>query len=483
MTETNRMRLLKVKEVTIGTTPASPAMQTMRVTGEDLDFALSYNGSNEMTSDRLLTDVFPTDAAGQGTINFELSYGTWDDEIAAVMMNDWVNTTTHFNVTADSSITDAGTVANTYAVASGGASYVLGHVVQASGFTNAANNQSFRVASSTATTVVGTSLSLTAETVPPAGARLKVIGFEGVSGDITATSTGLASTTLNFTTLGLTVGQAIKIGGTTVGQQFATAALNTYARITAITATALTLDNRPTGWATDSGTGKTIRCYVGDYVRNGTTKAGFSIEKGWLGQNTPTYELFKGVMYDQMTLSFDRNSSSAPGGQFRVVAFDSVISNTSTAGSVLAASTSKIMSAVVGMGRLSEAGAALASPNFAQSIQITVGNNLRTIKELGTLGALQGNFGDADVSINLSVYYGDKTLKEKVRNGTETSLFWPITKDNQAYVFSAPRLKPTTAPTSAGSRNQDVVIPVSLTAMKDSATSTHLQIDRFAFVA
>ncbi|TGV23899.1 hypothetical protein EN811_31160, partial [bacterium M00.F.Ca.ET.168.01.1.1] len=86
---------------------------------------------------------------------------------------------------------------------------------------------------------------ITDEAAPAAAARMKVVGFQGSSGDITATSTGIGSTTLDFTTLGLTVGQWIKIGGIAAGEQFATAALNTFARITAIAANALTLDNLP----------------------------------------------------------------------------------------------------------------------------------------------------------------------------------------------------------------------------------------------
>src|SRR6185295_9915476 len=98
---------------------------------------------------------------------------------------------------------------------------------KAEGFTNAANNQLFRVASSSATTIVGTALSLTAETAPPGTAKLKVVGFQGAAADLVATSTGLTSTLLNFTTLGLSVGRWIKIGGTATADKFVPAAATT----------------------------------------------------------------------------------------------------------------------------------------------------------------------------------------------------------------------------------------------------------------
>jgi hypothetical protein len=36
------------------------------------------------------------------------------------------------------------------------------------------------------------------------------------------------------------------------------------------TVLALTLDNKPAGWGTDSGAGKTIKVWFGDQIRNGT---------------------------------------------------------------------------------------------------------------------------------------------------------------------------------------------------------------------
>ena len=80
---------------------------------------------------------------------------------------------------------------------------------------------------------------------------------------------------MDFTTLGLAVGQLVKIGdASNAAYSFVTAANNSYARITAIAATALTLDNLPTGWTTDSGTSKTIRVFTADYVRVGTVLDG-----------------------------------------------------------------------------------------------------------------------------------------------------------------------------------------------------------------
>src|SRR4051812_26718909 len=161
-------------------------MRGARFTGESLAFNQQFVDSNEVRSDRMLADPIKTMASSQGSLNIELSYpvdnSPESDMLRSAFYSTWVNAPAFDNDgTADSVITDAGTVANTYAVVSGGASVKLGHLVRATNFTNSANNQVFRAASSTATTIVGAALGLTAETVPPATARLKVIGFQGAA--------------------------------------------------------------------------------------------------------------------------------------------------------------------------------------------------------------------------------------------------------------------------------------------------------------
>jgi hypothetical protein len=165
MSTSNRVQITTVRESTPGTTPTTPRMRLARLTGESLSFTPNYINSDEIRSDRMLAAPVKVMQASEGGINFELSYpddnSPLSDMLRSAFFNTWVNTPTFDNDgTADSVITDAGTTANTYVVASGGASVKLGHLVRATGFTNAANNQIFRAASSTGTTIVGTALSL-----------------------------------------------------------------------------------------------------------------------------------------------------------------------------------------------------------------------------------------------------------------------------------------------------------------------------------
>ena len=304
MTDSNLVQMAAIEEITWGTTSGSPTTRLVRYTGESISYDITTIQSAEIISDRQVTDLVQTAARATGDLNWELSYAEHDEYRGGNLFNTWANTPFKDNAgVSDSVITDVGTTANTWVVVSGGGSFVTGHLAKSSGNTNAANNIVFRVTTSTATTVVGSGLSLVAETAPNAIARIKVVGFQGAAGDITATATGFGSTLLNFTTLGLSVGQWIKIGGTAAGDQFATAVLNDWARITVIAASALTLDNRPTGWTTDAGAAKTIKVWFGDRISNGATQRSWTIEKGFKGQVTPYYLPFTGMIPGEMKMT------------------------------------------------------------------------------------------------------------------------------------------------------------------------------------
>lgn len=489
MGTSNRVQIAAVRETTMGTTPTTPRMRLVRATGESLSFTPNYVDSDELRSDRMLGDPIKVMQASEGAINFELSYpddaSPLSEMLRSAFYNTWVNTPTFYNDgTADSVVTDAGTTANTYVVASGGASCVVGHLVRATGFTNSANNKTtpFRVASSTATTVVGTSLSLSAEAAPPAQARLKVVGFQGASGDITATASGLGSTTLNFTTLGLAVGQWIKIDSTTAGNGFATTALNDWIRITAIAATALTCDNLPTGWTTDSGSGKTIACYFGDQIRNGTTATSLSIERGFLDQTTPVYIVNTGMVVNSMNLSISSRNKIT--GSFAFMGMGGSQSTTTLDASPDAATTGTVMAANANVGRLGEAGSSMTTPSWAKELSISINNNLRTIESVDQSSPVGINPGDSTVSGRISAYFGDNVLLAKLYAGTASSINCRVAKNSQALIFSIPRETLRSGAPQAGSKNQDVMIDADWQASIDTTyTNAQVLLDRVEYYA
>jgi putative NIF3 family GTP cyclohydrolase 1 type 2 len=463
-------------------------MRAARFTGEALAFNQEFVDSGEIRSDRMLGDPAKVFAASQGSINFEMSYpvdnSPESDFLRSAFYNTWTNAPAFDNDgTADSVITDAGTTANTYVVTSGGASVKLGHLVRATNFTNAANNQIFRAASSTSTTIVGTALSLTAEIAPPATARLKVVGFAGASGDITATSTGLGSTALDFTTLGLVPGMWLKVGGTAAGDKFANIpANNDWVRISGtITATAIPLDNRPSGWAVDNGSGKTIKVWFGDYINNGTTQTSLTVERGFLDQTTPTYIVNTGMVVQSYDITLTKKqiitgvvSFTGMGGSESTTALDA---------SVDAVTTGQVMAGSANVGRIAEAGSQLTSPNWVNELKLTINNNNRQLEAVDNTSPVGINSGECTVTLNINAYFGSDALLAKFYAGTATAINARVAKNSQALIWQFPRvtLKGGGNPQATG-KNTDTMQAFDASANIDTTlTSKQIQLDRVEY--
>jgi hypothetical protein len=502
MTDTSQVRLAVVREATPGTTPGSPRMRLASVGSVGLRHRPSLQQSALMRSDRMDADAEVAGEVNDGAVGIQFMFprDLWphSEWWQSLFCSAWVNTPQHDNDgTADSVITAvAGSGVYTVVDQSGsggfsGAAYKVGHLVRASDFGVAANSGLSRVTASTSTSVTLSSVHITTSTeaAPPAAARLKVVGFQGASGDITATSTGLASTSLDFTTLGLAVGQWIKIGGAGGADvfRFGTTALNGWARITAIAANALTLDNRPTGWTTDSGTSKTIRVFFGDVLKNGTARFAVSMERGSMAQASPTYTLQAGMEATSAQLTMAAKQIVT--GSFTFMGRSGLVSGTSvdsTPDPALDTDRYPVFTCSTNVGRVAEAGLALASPNFCRSMIWNWDNAGRMQDAIDVPGAVGIGRGRAGLTIDLETYFGDDTLYAKARAGTATSLSARLQKTasdgvTRAVVFGAPRLKLEGNPDAPGP-DQDELIRFTARASRDPLTNCHYQMDRLEYV-
>ncbi len=484
MTSSNRLRVTVVRETTPGTTPNSPRMRTVRTTGESLARNTEYVQSDEIRSDRMVSDPALAMISSGGGLNFEFSYPRDETALSeflrSAFYSTWLNTPQRDNDgTADSVITAVTASSDTFTVTTGDA-FVEGQLVRASGFTNAGNNLIFRVQSgSGATSVIApSSPGLTDESAPPGTARLKVVGFQGVSGDITAAAGGLASTTLDFTTLGLRVGQWLKVGGSATGDKFATAANNAWVRITAIAANAITLDNLPVGWSVDSGTGKTIKVWFGDQIKNGVVETSLTIERGFMGQTVPTYIVNTGMRVSQAQLSM--NSKEIVKGSFTFAGMGGSQSTTSLDDTPDTETTDAVMVANAAVGRITEAGANACGTNFIRSLEFNINNNARMLESICSISPVGVNPGEATVTGRMSTYFQDNTLLAKFYNGTVTSLAAVLTRSTQAMVFQVPRATYTGGGNPAASgKNQDVMADFEFTASKSQdGSEAHIIMDR-----
>lgn len=86
----NRAELRYVAEATYGITPASPALKYLRFKGETLNANIETARSEEIRADRNETDLIKIGSNAGGNIEFELSHGSYDDFLEALMCSTWV---------------------------------------------------------------------------------------------------------------------------------------------------------------------------------------------------------------------------------------------------------------------------------------------------------------------------------------------------------------------------------------------------------
>lgn len=138
----NRTGLHYVEESTIGTTPASPALIEVRYTGEGLNFSIDQTVSDEIRSDRQITDLVPVSQTSSGNVDIELSFAEYDPWIEAALFSDWgtaVGIDGEITISTDADgILDSG---------NGLGNIVVGQWIKVQGFTanSGENNAVYRV--------------------------------------------------------------------------------------------------------------------------------------------------------------------------------------------------------------------------------------------------------------------------------------------------------------------------------------------------
>ena len=141
----NRTGLHYVPEVTVGTTPATPALVELRYTGEGINFGVETAVSDEIRSDRQITDLVPVTQSSSGNADFELSFAEYDPFLEAALFGDFSTT-----VGVDAEVTIAATATEITDSGSGFGNIVVGQWIKVQGFTATANNIVYRVTAAAA---------------------------------------------------------------------------------------------------------------------------------------------------------------------------------------------------------------------------------------------------------------------------------------------------------------------------------------------
>lgn len=478
MSDTNRVALGVVEEVTPGTTPATPAFESLRITGApSLAFAPTTVPTEEIRPDRNITDLILVDAEASGEVTMELSHGAEDTLLEGALFSEWVER----NNRQGTQITDITT--NVITVASGTA-WVVQDLVYLEGFGDANDEIVFpAIVTSDATTVTAAS-GLTDNATPPATARVYNVGVQGAAGDIDSTVSPdtLTSTILDFTTVGLLVGDWIKIGGTLAANQLPTAENNDWVRISAIAANVLTFDIVPTGWAADASTTELVWLFFADRLRNGVLKQSYSLEEQFQDHTPITFQYFTGMHMDAFNIALPSAAIMTVSANFQ--GFAAVVQETRFAGATdVAAPSNTPYNTSSNVGRIGRGvdGPFTTLDGCVLDATINLSDNLRRQLCIGTLGATGIGAGSFVVTGNTNAYFENKGYLEDVINNTERSLDIRMQDTNgKVMLFDLPRIKYSEgAPTVPGG-NADVFINLNFQALLERDNDLYtLQIQRF----
>jgi len=486
--ESNRTALRVVKETSFGVAPANPIYKELRRTSDALAFTPTTEISNEIEATRQVTDLIRTGNDAGGDVGMEFSIENTDVFMEGLFCNPWLRTpevlngpswkygasATRISAIAPTTITiAAGSVMAGSVINSDATAFKAGHLLRLSGL--ATGNGLFVASASSATSVTVAGAPTVAS--PPATAKVKVVGFQGAVGDIVATITGgpaLTSTTLNFTNMGLIVGQWVKISSEGSLFSFDTLANNGYARISAIAAGRLSFDMTQGTFAADTGTTKTIRVYFGDTIRNGITQFTYRFEKqyalGTAGENI-RYSYFsgqqpssmsvsgetRGILTETMTLLGANGTAPSPtrdsGASTEVVATNSVLDASNSVPMIM------------------EGSAVLAAPNYVSGFTFTLDNGLRARNAIGSPGAIGLGLGRANFSGTLTTYFGDESMLAKLQQGTPSgaTIAFRDQANSKGEVWDVPRLKYSSGFPEVPGIDTDLTTPLGFQGLRDIA--------------
>jgi hypothetical protein len=488
---TNRVKVSVVREATPGTTPATPAFMPIGPTRINLTGAPKTVVSNELVSDRQVPDLILVGQDIAGDIGFELSVPNltltgMDTLLEAALLGAWNRTSERSNTPTAGQITAV--AATTYTTTAVSPSWQQDDVILAMGFTNSGNNRVVVAGAATSSTSIVMSGG-TVEAAPPLTARLKKIGFQARSAaDVQATTAGgnaLTATTLSFLVHNLAIGQWVKLGTalTSDATSFGTAANNGWCRISAIAAGRLSFDVVPTGFATDVAAGKTIRVYVGDYLRNGTTQYAHTLEQQEL--DVLQYQYFTGMQVNQMALTL--NPQAILEGTFSFLG----MGMNGPTGSRFAGATdvtdyaTDVVNTSSNIGRVAENGInfTTASANLVLKAALQINNNLRAQVGIGQIAAYGIGAGRCNITGSLSTYFGDATVLAKILAGTPSSFDF-VAKDNagNSFLVDLPKIKFSSGTNPAPAVDQDIVVDANFQAIKHPTLGYTIHMQRFEAV-
>lgn len=476
--DANLVGFFKIREATLGQVPATGAWQTREPNSfDDLGAEYTKVARKPFSPSRQRKKGSTTDMDADGGYNEDLTQNNMQGELEEFFFAALRKTHEETGAAAVAS-TDDFTVADS-------TDYLVGSLVKASGYTNAANNGIHTIDALTDATHISTTSSLVDET-GSASKKLKVVGFAFATADVDlSTPAGqcvLTATVADFTDFNLVEGSWVFYDhGDDVNVGYARIANN------GITATTLTFDKTTWTPVADDGTGVDSTIYFSDVLKNeddpdlivryssvmertlGRDADGVQSEyltgsvASELTWNSPLANL---VNLDLAYICQKAGLRTGSEGPLTARASNTVVKALGEDAFNTSSNVYRLRMAMIDPATLNP------SPFFARVTEwtATINNNVSSSKAQGVLGGFDTTVGNFDVDAELTAYFSTTEVIHAVKCNWDVTFDAIYAKQNAGVYLDVPLVS------LGGGRldiEQDAAIMVPLTAAAAESVFGH----------
>jgi hypothetical protein len=218
--------------------------------------------------------------------------------------------------------------------------------------------------------------------------------------------------------------------------------------------------------------------WTADVLEVGTTKRSFSIEKDF-GSDVSRFETMTGMRVGQLDLNIAANSLLT--GSFTFMGAGETVGATSAVGtgSITPATTNDVLNATSDIGTITIDGSSTGI--CVSSLSVSINNNLREINCVGKEFADNIGWGSSAITGSIETYLTTEMFDnlQKVADNDDVAITFPISDGaGNSYTILLPRVKLSADSPQAGSKDADVMISFTFTALLDGVEGTSMRITR-----
>lgn len=376
--------------------------------------------------------------------------------------------------------------------------FQVNDLIEGQNFTNAGNNTVNVVTVVTADTSVEVATgTLTAEASPPSDAQIVVVGhqFASATADVDVSNPfpriTRASGSVDWTTFGINPGEFIYIGGDNANESFVNAANNGFKRVRQVAATFIELDKSDSTMVTETGTGLTVRMWLGRFLKNELSslivRRTYNLERtlGAPDDGSPSQiqsEYIIGAVPNELTINVAQADKITMDVSFVGADHETRTGATGVKTGTRPAlvdtdafNTSSDFSRI----RLATIDATTEAPTplfaFVTDMTLSINNNVSPNKAISVLGAFEVTAGTFQVGGSLTAYFGNVSAISAVRSNSDVTLDFVVVKSNAGIAVDVPLMALGDSRANV-TQDEAITLPISMdaaTASKIDSTLDH----------